>query len=126
MRDEEFKDQLINFRKEIDVFDKKIMNLLNDRRNIVEQIAHFKDENKLTIFQIERWFEILKEKAGQQHNPHVSALNYNSTLYYSTVARLQQIFPDEADYHESFSRLSNSFQMKSIIANHLQRSSKSF
>ena len=62
LRDEQFKSQLLNFRNQIDVFDKKIINLLNNRKEIDEQIHNFKHENRLTIFQIERWFEILNTR----------------------------------------------------------------
>jgi chorismate mutase len=62
LRDEQFKEQLLNFRKQIDTFDKNIINLLNNRKGVVEQIANFKHENRLTIFQIERWFEILNTR----------------------------------------------------------------
>jgi len=62
LRDEKFKEQLLNFRSKIDSFDKNIIELLNNRKEIVEQIANFKNENRLTIFQIERWFEILKTR----------------------------------------------------------------
>ncbi len=62
LRDEQFKEQLLNFRSQIDSFDKNIIELLNNRKEIVEQIANFKNENRLTIFQIERWFEILKTR----------------------------------------------------------------
>ncbi len=62
LRDEQFKDQLLNFRNHIDKFDKNIIELLNSRKDIVKQIADFKNENKLTIFQIERWFEILSTR----------------------------------------------------------------
>ena len=62
LRDKQFKEQLLNFRNQIDAFDKNIIDLLNNRKGIVEQIANFKHENKLTIFQIERWFEILKTR----------------------------------------------------------------
>ena len=62
LRDEQFKDQLLNFRNQIDKFDKNIIELLNSRKDIVKQIADFKNENKLTIFQIERWFEILSTR----------------------------------------------------------------
>ena len=37
-----------------------MVGLLSDRSKIVEHIAEFKQENKITIFQLERWFEILK------------------------------------------------------------------
>ena len=62
LRDEEFKGQLINFRNQIDDFDIKIIELLNNRKQVVEHIANFKNENRLTIFQIERWFEILNTR----------------------------------------------------------------
>ena len=62
LRDEEFKGQLLNFRNQIDNFDIKIIELLDNRKQVVEHIANFKNENKLTIFQIDRWFEILNTR----------------------------------------------------------------
>ena len=62
LRDEQFKDQLLDFRNQIDNFDTQIIGLLNNRKQVVEQIANFKNENRLTIFQIERWFEILNTR----------------------------------------------------------------
>ena len=62
LRDKEFKGQLLNFRNQIDNFDTKIIELLNNRKQVVEHIANFKNENRLTIFQIERWFEILNTR----------------------------------------------------------------
>ena len=62
LRDEEFKGRLLNFRNQIDDFDIKIIELLNNRKQVVEHIANFKNENRLTIFQIERWFEILNTR----------------------------------------------------------------
>ena len=68
LRDEVFKEQLLDFRNNIDVLDYQIIKLLNGRKNIVEAIANFKNENKLTIFQIERWFEILKTRKEVANN----------------------------------------------------------
>ncbi len=62
LRDTSFKDELLKFRNHIDFLDHQIIELLNDRQKIVETIASFKNKNKLTIFQIERWFEILKSR----------------------------------------------------------------
>ena len=62
LRDEEFKGSLLNFRTQIDNFDTKIIELLDNRKQVVEHIANFKNENKLTIFQIDRWFEILNTR----------------------------------------------------------------
>ena len=62
LRDEEFKGRLLNFMNQIDNFDTKIIELLDNRKQVVEYIANFKNENKLTIFQIDRWFEILNTR----------------------------------------------------------------
>ncbi len=62
LRDASFKNDLLEFRSQIDKLDKNIVKLLNDRKKIVETIAEFKNKNRLTIFQIERWFEILRTR----------------------------------------------------------------
>lgn len=62
LRDEAFKGKLMEFRNQIDILDHQMIELLNDRKMIVEVIANFKSQNKLTIFQIERWFEILQSR----------------------------------------------------------------
>jgi len=54
--------QLVGFRDKIDILDKKIVSFLANRKKIVEELAKFKQENKITIFQIERWFEMLKKR----------------------------------------------------------------
>jgi chorismate mutase len=62
LKNPSFKDELLKFRNQIDFLDHQIIELLNDRQKIVETIASFKTKNKLTIFQIERWFEILQSR----------------------------------------------------------------
>ncbi len=68
LRDEAFKKELFAYRNQIDILDAKIIDLLNARKNIVEEIGHFKNNNKLTIFQIERWFDILKNRKENAKN----------------------------------------------------------
>ncbi len=68
LRDEDFKAELLEFRNKIDILDHQIIELLNDRKKIVERIADFKNQNKLTIFQIERWFEILQSRKSTANN----------------------------------------------------------
>ena len=62
LRDEVFRNELLNFRNQIDLLDNKIVSILNDRKKIVEEIANFKAKNQLTIFQIDRWFNILHNR----------------------------------------------------------------
>ena len=54
--------KLIYIRKEIDEIDSQIVQQLRNRKNLVRKIAGFKSKNQLTIFQIERWYEILKNR----------------------------------------------------------------
>lgn len=68
LRDAAFKDELLEFRNKIDLLDNKIIELLSDRKKIVKTIANFKNKNKLTIFQIERWFEILRTRRSIANN----------------------------------------------------------
>lgn len=65
LRNDFFKDKLLSFRSQIDVLDSKIINVLNERKDIVEEIAKFKQKNSLTIFQLERWFEILRTRKDE-------------------------------------------------------------
>lgn len=62
LRDKSFEKELMFLRDQIDILDKEIVLLLNNRKEIVEKIANFKQKNQLTIFQIERWMEILKTR----------------------------------------------------------------
>ena len=62
LRDEVFRNELLNYRNQIDLLDNNIVSMLNDRKKIVEEIANFKAKNQLTIFQIDRWFEILHNR----------------------------------------------------------------
>ena len=68
LRDEIFKEKLLKFRNQIDVFDNKIVELLNNRKEVVEEIAKFKSKNQLTIFQLERWFEIVRTRKEIANN----------------------------------------------------------
>ena len=45
--DDFFNIKLNEFRENIDVLDRKIVSILSDRKKIVEEIAHFKQANKI-------------------------------------------------------------------------------
>jgi chorismate mutase len=49
-------------RLEIDDIDKKLIDIVGQRTNIVREIGRYKKENAVTILQIERWFDILKSR----------------------------------------------------------------
>ncbi|MBC7864196.1 MAG: chorismate mutase, partial [Bacteroidia bacterium] len=60
--DKEFKDKLFQFRQIIDELDEEMIQLLKRRSDVIEQIGLYKKEQHITIFQLERWMEILKTR----------------------------------------------------------------
>jgi chorismate mutase len=59
---EKFNDKLYNLRNIIDELDEEVMLLLQKRMEIIGQIGEYKKENNVSIFQLERWREILKSR----------------------------------------------------------------
>lgn len=59
----ECEDKLTQFRKMIDEVDDELINVLRKRMSIIEQIGEYKKEHDLTIFQLERWQEILRTRS---------------------------------------------------------------
>lgn len=68
----EFKDQLSRLRKEIDKIDYEILELLASRSRLVHEIGLFKKENNITIFQPERWAEIVETRKKYGNEIHLS------------------------------------------------------
>ena len=58
----EFVYNLQTLRNDIDEVDEELLHLLKKRSEIVEQIGDFKLKNNVTVFQLERWIEILKTR----------------------------------------------------------------
>jgi chorismate mutase len=61
--DSEVMRQLQQMRRLIDSLDEELLRLLARRMQITEEIGEFKKENNVTIFQPERWQEILKTRS---------------------------------------------------------------
>jgi len=54
--------QLVMLRKQIDKADEKLLKLLAERKDIIEKIGEFKRDNNLTVLQLNRWDEVLKNR----------------------------------------------------------------
>ena len=63
--DDNLNQELFKMRKLIDNLDKQMVELLHSRTNLVKKIADFKLKNNITIFQLDRWYEILKLRKQQ-------------------------------------------------------------
>lgn len=57
----EFRNKLQELRSEIDTLDAEMIHLLSKRMNIVEKIGEYKRENNITILQIQRWNNIVRD-----------------------------------------------------------------
>ena len=70
LRKKRFTDNNLNqelniMRSMIDKLDEQMVDLLYSRNDLVKKIADFKFKNNITIFQLERWYEILKLRKQQ-------------------------------------------------------------
>ncbi|MBL7931157.1 MAG: bifunctional 3-deoxy-7-phosphoheptulonate synthase/chorismate mutase type II, partial [Bacteroidia bacterium] len=54
--------KLSELRKIIDEIDDELLNILRKRTQIIEQIGNYKKDHNITIFQLERWQEILRTR----------------------------------------------------------------
>ena len=54
--------RLKEFRSIIDKLDNNIISLLKDRSALIEDIGKLKMDDQMTIFQLERWFDIMKNR----------------------------------------------------------------
>lgn len=55
--------KLAHFRNMINEIDDELINVLKKRMTVIEQIGQYKKEHDLTIFQLERWQEILRTRS---------------------------------------------------------------
>jgi chorismate mutase len=60
--DPEFINELQNFRNIIDEIDEELIRVLKKRSDIITKIGAYKKEQHVTIFQLERWKEILRTR----------------------------------------------------------------
>jgi chorismate mutase len=58
----EFQGKLEGLRSEIDKIDQQLIDIIAQRMGIVEQIGKYKKENKITILQLKRWNQIIRER----------------------------------------------------------------
>jgi chorismate mutase len=56
-------DALVELRSMIDEIDDELLNILKKRLQVIEKIGVYKKEHHITIFQLERWQEILRTRA---------------------------------------------------------------
>ncbi|MEQ8424633.1 MAG: chorismate mutase, partial [Cyclobacteriaceae bacterium] len=58
-----FISQLEQLREKIDQIDQELVEILSMRKQLIEKIGDYKKENNVTVFQLERWNEILNSRS---------------------------------------------------------------
>ena len=83
----EFLNKLEFLRRKIDKIDHQLLETIASRMKIVDQIGEYKRDNEVTILQLERWAQIMKDRV-----PYGSNLDINPEF----VKTLFQIIHDES------------------------------
>jgi chorismate mutase len=57
-----FVNQLVSLREKIDHIDQELVDMLSTRMKLTEKIGDYKKENQVTVFQLERWNQIMSTR----------------------------------------------------------------
>lgn len=73
-------DKLTQLRRIVDSIDEELLQILAKRMKVIEEIGHYKEENNITIFQLERWAEILETRGDLGEKLHLNSEFINRVL----------------------------------------------
>ncbi len=78
-------------RKEIDKTDEQLIEIISHRLDLVKEIGKHKKENKVTILQIERWNEVMRERLmkGKEHGINTEFLSKLLNIIHDEAIRIQ-------------------------------------
>lgn len=96
--DSEFLNKLHRLRTEIDKIDFEVLELLAARARLVKEIGLFKKDNNITIFQPERWAEIVetRKKYGQEiHLSEELILDLVKSIHRESISIQTKVMQDE-------------------------------
>ena len=103
LQDPKKNQSLDSMRVEIDGEDERLLNVLIERMKTVDKIGGFKKENNLTIFQIDRWYEIISSRKLQSEelglDPKMADEIFRILHKYS-IQRQTRILHDKSDQQD--------------------------
>lgn len=91
----ELRNKLQELRSEIDALDAELIHLLSKRMRIVESIGSYKKENNITILQIQRWNDIVRESIHMGEQMGLSRnfmMKLLRVLHEESILKQTQIF----------------------------------
>ncbi len=88
---ENFTNALQLLRSKIDTVDNEIINLFAQRFKIIEEIGDYKKDNKITVYQPERWNEIIKSRieTSKFHELNIAFIQEYMDLIHKESIRVQ-------------------------------------
>ncbi len=93
--DDTYKNKLIELRNKIDVIDTQLIDILEHRFKLVDEIGELKKENNVTILQIERWKKIIESRIEYANPDNVSRkflLKILQIIHKESIQRQNDIF----------------------------------
>lgn len=72
IEDVSFVTELENLRNKIDVIDLQMIDMLEHRFKLVDEIGRLKKDNKVVVLQIERWKKIIESRLDYSDDKHIS------------------------------------------------------
>jgi chorismate mutase len=94
----EFKDQLLRLRTEIDKIDFEVLELIASRLKLIQEIGIYKKENNITIFQPERWAQIVESRKKYGKEIHLSEemiLDLVKLIHRESISIQTKVMQDE-------------------------------
>jgi len=95
-----FISQLEQLREKIDQIDQELVEILSMRKQLIEKIGEYKKENNVTVFQLERWNEIIStrtEWAGLKNISPEFIQKMYSTIHDESIRLQTEIMGKETE-----------------------------
>lgn len=95
-----FMNLLEDLRERIDTLDEKILQLLSERMSVARNIGQYKKENNMTVFQVERWNEIIRTRLQSGEIKELSRdfiLHLYSIIHDESIRQQTEVMNELAD-----------------------------
>lgn len=99
----DFQNEIKKHREEIDKLDKQLINILEDRFMLVDKIGELKNQNNVSILQLDRWKEVIENRLMYANKDKISIdfLNQLLQLIHTESIRRQNNLFDNANVNKN-------------------------
>ncbi|MDD3688323.1 MAG: chorismate mutase, partial [Bacteroidales bacterium] len=96
----DFKNKLSDLREKIDVIDYQLIDMLEHRFRLVDEIGNLKKNNNVTILQLDRWKTIVESRLNYAHPDNISReflLKLLQMIHKESIVRQNKIFGNKEE-----------------------------